>query len=77
MQEKKQLEEELGYTTDAQRKTELTEKLKEVLGQYNIETSEWEKRVNQAEEKVKNLETKKRIIDGTYVMKKKQTLNLR
>ena len=67
IQEKIQLEEELKSTNDDQRKAELSVKLNEMRGHYNPETSEWEKRMTQAEGKLRHLESKKKKADGMHV----------
>ena len=51
-------------TDDDKKRAELKEKLKEVMGQYNMEMSVWEKRITEAEEKLTNLQSKKKRHDG-------------
>ena len=57
-------EEELKLTNDDKKRAELKEKLKEVTEQYNKDKSLWEKRITDAEEKLKLLQSRKKKHDG-------------
>jgi hypothetical protein len=54
----------LKLTSDGKKRIELTEKLKEVAEQYNKDKSLWEKRITEAEDKLKLLQSRKKKHDG-------------
>ena len=54
----------MKLTSDGKKKVELTEKLKEVAEQYDKDKSLWEKRITEAEEKLKLLQSRKKKHDG-------------
>ena len=54
----------MKLTSDSKKKVELTGKLKEVAEQYNKDKSLWEKKISEAEEKLKLLQSRKKKHDG-------------
>ena len=51
-------------TNDDKKRAELNEKLKEATEQYNKDKSLWEKRITEAEGKLKVLQSRKKKHDG-------------
>ena len=57
----------MKLTSDGKKRAELNEKLKEATEQYNKEKSSWEKRITEAEEKLKLLQSRKKKHDGMVI----------